>query len=95
MVRLFFGPAVSCGFAFLDCNISSSYKTCFDFIRDLVFPGSFIYMDEYFINGDVPHLFEDFANYLRDNRTLKVNYVRDAAGVGALFKITSISVVLN
>ncbi len=81
------------GFAFLDCNISSSYKTCFAFIKDLMGPASFIYMDEYFLNGEVPHLFEDFVRYLKENRNMKVNYVRAAAGVGALFKITSISEV--
>jgi hypothetical protein len=50
------------GFAFLDCNIAPSYKTCFDFPRDFIREDrAFIYMDEYFQTNEVPGLFQGFV----------------------------------
>lgn len=74
------------GFAFLDCNISSSYRTCFDFIAEFIREDRvFIYMDEYFITLDVPAMFEDFARKAWTRHGLKSYYVCNAGGFGALF----------
>jgi hypothetical protein len=77
------------GFAFLDCNITSSYVLVFDFILDLLVAGrAFVYMDEYFVNGDVPPLFDTFAKRLRDKRGLVARYMRNAGGFGALYCVS-------
>jgi hypothetical protein len=74
------------GFAFLDCNIASSYKTCFDFLQDVVREDrAFIYMDEYFQTNDVPHLFGEFCMAIGQRYGLRAHYVRNAGAYGALF----------
>jgi Macrocin-O-methyltransferase (TylF) len=74
------------GFAFLDCNIASSYKTCFDFLLDFMREDrAFIYMDEYFQIEGVADLFDDFCRMIRSRHGLRARYVRDAGAFGALF----------
>jgi len=74
------------GFAFLDCNISSSYRTCFEFLEGFMRTDrSFVYMDEYFLTLDVPQMFDEFCCRLRERYGLAVRYVRNAGSFGALF----------
>jgi hypothetical protein len=74
------------GFAFLDCNIPSSYKTCFDFLQDFIREDrAFVYIDEYFQIGGVAELFDEFCEAVRARYGLRVRYVRDAGAFGALF----------
>jgi hypothetical protein len=76
----------SIGFAFLDCNISSSYKTCFGFVEQLIRTDrAFIYMDEYFLTLDVPQMFEQLCARLHARHGLRARYVRNAGTFGALF----------
>jgi len=79
------------GFAFLDCNVASSYKTVFEFIFDLLAENSYVYMDEYLQNPDVIVLFNDFCASLRARRKMGAVYIRNAGGFGGLFRIYSIS----
>jgi len=74
------------GFAFLDCNIPSSYKTVFDFLLD--FPAEekfFVYMDEYFQIPGVASLFDEFSAAILKRYGMKARYVRTAGAYGALF----------
>jgi hypothetical protein len=74
------------GFAFLDCNIASSYKTCFDFLQDFIRPDrAFVYMDEYFQTNEVPALFDAFCAAVGDRHRLRARYIRNAGAFGALF----------
>lgn len=74
------------GFAFLDCNIASSYKTCFDFLVEFVHQDkAFIYMDEYFQIPGVATLFDEFCAAVLERHGLKARYVRTAGTYGALF----------
>ena len=74
------------GFAFLDCNIGPSYKTCFDFLEEFIQAGrAFVYMDEYLCTGGVPELFDKFCVAVRERHQLRAHYVRNAGGFGALF----------
>jgi len=75
------------GFAFLDCNMTFSYKIAFDFIFDLLADNSYIYMDEYFQNAAVCEHFETFKRKLREERRIGCVYVRNAAGFGGLFRL--------
>lgn len=79
------------GFAFLDCNIGSSYRTVFEFIFDLLAENSYVYMDEYLQNPDVIVLFNDFCSNLRAKRKMGAVYIRNAGGFGGLFRIYPIS----
>lgn len=73
------------GFAFLDCNIPSSYKTCLDFLVEFMQPErSFIYLDEYFQIAGVSELFDDFCEKIKTRR-MRARYVRDAGAFGAPF----------
>jgi Macrocin-O-methyltransferase (TylF) len=74
-------------FAFIDCNITSSYELVFDFVFDLMAKTGFVYMDEYFINADVPGLYRKFCDRLRDERGIESYYMRNAGGFGALFRL--------
>lgn len=75
------------GFAFLDCNIGSSYRTVFEFIFGMMGDHSYIYMDEYLQNPDVVSQFEQFTADLRKERNMGALYVRNAGGFGALFRL--------
>jgi hypothetical protein len=74
------------GFAFLDCNIPSSYKTCFDFLVEFIQEDkAFIYMDEYFQIPGVAALFDEFCAAALERYGLQARYVRTAGAYGALF----------
>jgi hypothetical protein len=74
------------GFAFLDCNIPSSYKTCFGFLREFIREDrAFIYMDEYFQTNEVPSLFDEFCTATGQRYGLRAHYIRNAGAYGALF----------
>jgi hypothetical protein len=76
----------SVGFAFLDCNIAPSYQTCFDFLVEFMRPDrSFIYMDEYFLTLEVPEIFAQFCENVREKYGLTARYIRNAGAFGALF----------
>jgi len=72
------------GFAFLDCNITSSYVFCLDAIFDFLNLGSFLYMDEYFMNKEVPALLDQYQLRLH-KKGLRALYIRNAGTFGALF----------
>lgn len=75
------------GFAFVDCNITPSYKVVFEFLFDLISAQGFIYMDEFFQNVDgCPTYFTEFTDRLREERQIGCMYVRNAGGYGALFR---------
>jgi hypothetical protein len=74
------------GFAFLDCNISSSYRTCFRFLEDFLRTDrAFVYMDEYFLTLDVHKMFDDLCLKLHKSHGMTARYVRNAGAFGALF----------
>jgi hypothetical protein len=74
------------GFAFLDCNIPSSYKTCFDFLVEFIQEDkAFIYMDEYFQIPGVATLFDEFSTRVLERYGLRARYVRTAGAYGAYF----------
>jgi hypothetical protein len=74
------------GFAFLDCNVYSSYKTCFNFLEEFIQPGrAFVYMDEYYCTGGIPELFGKFSSAVLKRHEMRAYYVRNAGGFGALF----------
>ena len=74
------------GFAFVDVNIAPSYKTVLEFLPEFMLGRrSFIYMDEYFLEPDVPVLFEKFCDKMRELHNARHYYVRNAGNFGALF----------
>lgn len=75
------------GFAFLDCNIGSSYKVVFEFIFSMMAKNSYIYMDEYFQNATVVDYFDQFTEELREKRNIGCLYIRNAGGFGGLFRL--------
>lgn len=74
------------GFAFLDCNITTSYEFLFGLLPPCVNSHGFIYMDEYYENQDVPGLFREFVAELERTRGFGVEFVRNAGVFGALFR---------
>jgi hypothetical protein len=46
---------------------------------------SFIYMDEYFLTLEVPEMFAEFCDKLRERYGLAARYIRNAGAFGALF----------
>jgi hypothetical protein len=83
------------GFAFLDCNIGSSYKVVFEFIFDMLGEHSYIYMDEYFQGAAVIHYFEQFKEKLRHQRNMGAVYIRNAGGFGGLFRLYPIGTLTD
>jgi hypothetical protein len=78
----------SVGFAFLDCNIASSYEPVFLFLDEFIRKDrAFVYMDEYFITPGVPEMFAAMCDRLYQSHRLKSYYVRNAGGFGALFSL--------
>jgi len=74
------------GFAFLDCNIASSYQTCLDFLEGFVRDDRvFIYLDEYFQTHEVPQMFDSFCKSVGERYGLRPRYIRNAGAYGALF----------
>lgn len=83
------------GFAFLDCNIGSSYKVVFEFIFDMLAENSYIYMDEYFQNPGVVDYFDQFTEELREKRNIGCLYIRNAGGFGGLFRLYPLGTTEN
>lgn len=75
------------GFAFLDCNMGSSYKTVFEWIFPMLAGNSYVYMDEYLQSPTVIEYWEQFVSELRIRRNMNTVWVRNAAGFGGLFRI--------
>lgn len=76
------------GFAFLDCNIASSYKIAFDFLLDVMKPQRmFIEIDEYFEEHkpSIHPLYDDFAGEAKRRYNLDSLYMRNAGAFGAFF----------
>jgi hypothetical protein len=76
------------GFAFVDCNIASSYKFVFDFLLDVMKPQRmFIEIDEYFEEHtpSVHRLYQNFAAAAKERYGLDSLYMRNAGAFGALF----------
>lgn len=78
----------SVGFAFLDCNIPSSYQTVLDFIVEFIHKDRvWIYLDEYFQFPEIPKLFQSFCDQVYEKNKMKTFYIRTAGSFGALFKM--------
>lgn len=76
------------GFAFLDCNIPSSYETCFNFMEEFINPKkSFVYLDEYYQFPEVANLYDKFVLNVSERYGLKSRFVRTAGAYGALFRL--------
>jgi hypothetical protein len=74
------------GFSFLDCNLSSSYKVCFDFMEEFVHPGRcHVYLDEYYAAHDLPGMYDEFCARVRQRYGLASYFMRNAGSFGALF----------
>lgn len=78
------------GFASLDCNIPSSYKTVFEWIFDAMAPNSYIYMDEGLQSPEVLAMWHQFRCSLYDKRKIATTYIRNAAGFGSLWRLCPI-----
>lgn len=75
------------GFASIDCNIPSSYKTVFEWIFDAMAPNSYIYMDEGLQSPDVLAMWKTFRSALRLKRNIATTYVCNAGGFGSLHRL--------
>lgn len=75
------------GFASLDCNIPSSYKTVFEWIFDAMAPNSYIYMDEGLQSPEVLGMWDTFRTALYVKRNIGTVYIRNAAGFGSLWRL--------
>lgn len=74
------------GFAFLDCNLDTSYRIVFDFLLDVIVANKmFIYLDEYLMDHPVAALYQNFAAEVKRRHGLTSLYVRNAGSFGALF----------
>ena len=75
------------GFASLDCNIPSSYKTVLEWIFDAMALNSYIYRDEGLQSPEVLAMWREFAVALSLKRNIGVTYIRNAAGFGSLWRL--------
>lgn len=75
------------GFASLDCNIPSSYKTVLEWIFDAMAPNSYLYLDEGLQSPEVLSMWEQFTETLRYKRNIGAVYIRNAAGFGSLWRL--------
>lgn len=75
------------GFASIDCNIPSAYKTVFEWIFDALAPNSYVYCDEGLQSPEVMEMWENFSVNLQLKRKIKTQYVRNAGGFGALYRL--------
>lgn len=74
------------GFAFLDCNLGSSYEIVFNFLIDVIVPDKmFIYLDEYLMDPPVASLYQKFSAEVKRRHGLTSLYIRNAGSFGALF----------
>lgn len=75
------------GFASIDCNIGSAYKTVFEWIFDVMAENSYIYMDEGLQSPDVIAQWEQFRRALHKQRNMGAIYIRNAGGFGSLWRL--------
>lgn len=76
------------GFAYLDCNITESYEYIFGQLGPLIHPMGYVYMDEYYLNQNVPFLFERFLDEIKQTRGIQgAQFIRNAGAFGALYKL--------
>ena len=75
------------GFASIDCNLGSAYKTVFEWIFDMMAENSYIYMDEGLQSTDVIAQWEQFRAALREKRNMDAIYIRNAGGFGSLWRL--------
>lgn len=75
------------GFASIDCNIGSSYKTVFEWIFSEMAPNSYIYMDEGLQSAEVLAQWKQFQTALYMKRNIGTAYVRNAGGFGSLWRL--------
>lgn len=75
------------GFASIDCNIGSSYKTVFEWIFDMLAPNSYVYMDEGLQSPEVLAMWSQFKKALRTKRNIGTAYIRNAGGFGSLWRL--------
>ncbi len=75
------------GFASIDCNIGSAYKTVFEWIFDALADNSYIYMDEGIQSPEVMTMWEIFRAALWSKRKMGSVYVRNAGGFGSLWRL--------
>ena len=75
------------GFASIDCNIPSSYKTVFEFIFDMLAPNSYVYLDEGLQSPEVMCMWQHFVTLLQVKRRMYAQYIRNAGGFGSLWRL--------
>lgn len=75
------------GFASIDCNLGSAYKTVFEWIFNALAPNSYIYMDEGLQSPEVLAQWSAFRKVLRSKRNIGTAYVRNAGGFGSLWRL--------
>lgn len=75
------------GFASLDCNVSTSYKTVFEWIFDALASNSYIYMDEGLQSSEVLSMWMQFRKALHIKRNIGSVYIRNAGGFGSLWRL--------
>lgn len=79
------------GFASIDCNIASAYKTVFEWIFDAMAENSYVYMDEGLQSPEVLSMWDQFQTALEYKRNMKAVYIRNAAGFGSLWRLYPIT----
>jgi len=75
------------GFASIDCNVPTSYKTVFEWIFDVMAPNSYIYMDEGLQSPDVMAQWSHFRQALATKRHIRTAYICNAGGFGSLWRL--------
>ena len=80
-------PTRQIGFASLDCNVPSSYKTVFEWIFDMMAENSYIYMDEGLQSPEVLQMWKQFQSALYNHRGIDTCYIRNAGGFGSLWRL--------
>lgn len=75
------------GFASIDCNIGSAYKTVFEWIFNVMAPNSYIYMDEGLQSPEVLAMWSQFRGALYRKRGIDTCYIRNAGGFGSLWRL--------
>lgn len=74
------------GFAFLDCNLPSSYEVVFHFLVDILERRRmFISLGQYFMDRRIADLYQEFTAAAHERHKLTSFYMRNAASFGALF----------
>lgn len=75
------------GFICIDVNILPSYEYVLNFLFDKLEEKTYIYIDEYFDLPEIHKCINDYNAKLQLERGIKLEFVRSAASIGALFRI--------